>query len=246
VVDRRLILGLLGVLLLVGCDSASGEVKGGQSLMQATGTGCSAACTSPTWSCLYANCFGPTGQASCASTQGSCHQDEQQLGFKLGSFTCGGTKEDCWHSLVFGPAIPCFMTVETGADAGADAATDAPAEASAEASTDAASDASGEPGGDSGAVIVVDVCAPDAGTVDPTSFPFYLALHQPPSSPDNSVCASAKDIIFDCNMPCGDPPATAAAGSTSPTCHMSKAPYTFTPTDLQNIKTWIAQGAQNN
>ncbi len=145
-VSRNVIGGWIGLvaalsLALVGCDDASGKVQGGQSLLQTSTAGCSAACASPTWSCLYENCFGPAGQASCASTQGSCHQDGQQLGSQLSGFTCGGGKDACWQGLVFGPALPCFSPQDAGTDGGPDAEADAPSEATVDAAVDATTDA---------------------------------------------------------------------------------------------------------
>jgi hypothetical protein len=76
----------------------------------------------------------------------------------------------------------------------------------------------------------------DAGPVDPTKTPFYLALHQATSG-DNSLCSQeSANIAFDCNMPCGDPV----------TCHEQTSPFLFMTDDLARIATWIQQGAQDN
>ncbi|MGH7294809.1 MAG: hypothetical protein ACRELB_07750, partial [Polyangiaceae bacterium] len=177
-----LALPLLVLAWALGCDQATGTVRGGQALIQAP-TGCAASCVSPTWSCLYDSCFGPSGQASCSTAQGSCHADGSQTGSQISGFVCGGTKDSCWQGLVFGipgsfpPVLPCLSQVADG-DGGDGAA-----------------------GDDAGTTTTVNEC--DAGAVDPTTTAFYRALHQPSSSSDNTLCSG--NITFDCNMPCGDP-----------------------------------------
>jgi hypothetical protein len=186
VVDRRLICSLLGVLLLAGCDDATGNVSGGQaSPLVATSDGGGP----PTWSALYADFFGPSGVASCTA-QTSCHGAASQVGAQISGFVCGTSKDECWSGAVNG--IP--------ADAGG---------------------------------IFPPIVPIDSG-IAPTQMQLYLGLHQPSSSTDNPICA--KNILYDCNMPCGDPP----------NCHTNVATYTFTADDLSRISTWIAQGAQNN
>ena len=189
---RRTIGGLLcfvSMLALAGCDSATGHVVGGPEETSEASEGCAASCASPTWSCLYENCFGPSGQASCTA-QSSCHGAASQSGAQISGFVCGTSKDECWSGLVNG--IP--------ADAGG---------------------------------VFPPIVPIDSG-LDPTKMQFYLSLHQPSSSADNPVCA--KNILYDCNMPCGDPP----------NCHSNLGTYTFTSGDLSVISTWIQQGAQDN
>jgi hypothetical protein len=213
-------LASLPVLLLLwalACDQATGTVKGGQALT-AQPTGCAANCTDATWTCLYDNCFGPSGLASCSTAQGTCHSDASQVGSQISGFVCGATKDSCWQGMLVGqpgsfpPIVPCLGAAGDTGDAGDTA--------------DAADAASG-----SG---TVNLCGPDAGGLDPTTMQLYTALHQAASSTDNTLCAG--NVTFACNMPCGDPTS----------CHTKSATYTFTPDDLARISAWIAQGALDN
>jgi hypothetical protein len=100
------LLALPWVLLtvLVSCDSATGSVEGGQPLEEA-GSGCAASCTTATWTCLYANCFGPAGQASCSTAQGVCHNSPSQTGAQISGFVCGETQQSCWEGITKGIAV---------------------------------------------------------------------------------------------------------------------------------------------
>ena len=76
---------------------------------------------------------------------------------------------------------------------------------------------------------------------DPTTTPLYLSLHQASTSSDNALCNH--NVIYSCNMPCGDP---VLQPGDQPGCHTQSGTYTFTSDDLTRISTWIRQGAQDN
>ena len=85
------------LLVLAGCDDATGTVRGGEALASQS-TACDATFTS-----LYANFFGPVGQASCSpSSQSSCHGDTSQTGAMISGFVCGSTQEECWQGMTQG------------------------------------------------------------------------------------------------------------------------------------------------
>jgi hypothetical protein len=95
---------LVLLALHVGCDSATGELQGGDPFVEA-GAGCATKCdTTPTWTCLYTNCFGPppAGQASCSTGQGVCHNDGTQTGAQVSGFVCGNTQQSCWEGMTAG------------------------------------------------------------------------------------------------------------------------------------------------
>ena len=89
---RRVALALL--LLTMGCDDAAGSVQGGEALTSDEGG-------AATWTSLYADYFGPSGQASCTA-QPSCHGTASQLGSQTSGFVCGATKESCWEGMTMG------------------------------------------------------------------------------------------------------------------------------------------------
>jgi hypothetical protein len=89
---RTIALALL--LLTTGCADATGSVQGGQAL---TSDEAGAA----TWTGLYADYFGPSGQASCTA-QSSCHGSASELGAQESGYVCGATKESCWQGMTLG------------------------------------------------------------------------------------------------------------------------------------------------
>jgi hypothetical protein len=101
---RRLLLRALsaaplaGLLLTARCTDATGYVQGGQSLTSEEGG-------APTWTGLYTDYFGPSGQASCTA-QSSCHGDATQSGAQTSGFVCGSTKEECWQGITQGIPPP--------------------------------------------------------------------------------------------------------------------------------------------
>jgi hypothetical protein len=107
---RRVALALL--LFTSGCTDATGFVQGGQSLTSAEGG-------APTWTGLYADYFGPSGQASCTA-QSSCHGAASELGAQTSGFVCGATKESCWQGMTQGIVDGGFFCpiVCIGGDAG--------------------------------------------------------------------------------------------------------------------------------
>lgn len=93
-------LSTLVLLSLVGCADATGSVSGGQPLQPSADAGCDAA----TWTCLYEDYFGPSGQASCTA-QSSCHGTSGQAGAQVSGFVCGPSKEECWQGMTQGVAL---------------------------------------------------------------------------------------------------------------------------------------------
>jgi hypothetical protein len=96
---RRLALACLAPTALVlasGCTDATGSVRGGDQLLVVQ------QCT-PTWTALYANYFGPAGQASCGpGNQANCHGSEDQPGAQLSGFVCGTSQDACWRGMTQG------------------------------------------------------------------------------------------------------------------------------------------------
>lgn len=87
--------------LACGCTDATGTERGGEAL-----TGSSQINCDPTWTSLYANYFGPLGQASCSpSTQSTCHGDPSQSGAQTSGFVCGSSKDACWQGMTAGVAL---------------------------------------------------------------------------------------------------------------------------------------------
>jgi hypothetical protein len=79
------------LVFATACTDATGAVHGGEALTSTTPATCGT-----TWTSLYADFFGPTGQASCSpSGQQSCHGNASQLGAQTSGFVCGPTKDDC-------------------------------------------------------------------------------------------------------------------------------------------------------
>lgn len=89
---RRFALALL--LFTTACAQATGTVQGGEPL---TSDEAGAA----TWTGLYTDYFGPSGQASCTA-QSSCHGAASQSGALESGFVCGATKESCWQGITMG------------------------------------------------------------------------------------------------------------------------------------------------
>jgi hypothetical protein len=92
--------------LLTACSDATGQLKGGQSIVIDS-------CppdAGHTWSDLYQCYFGPSGRAACAGMS-DCHTSASKV---VGSgglfFVCGLTKDTCWQgftsTLVAGDAGP--------------------------------------------------------------------------------------------------------------------------------------------
>jgi hypothetical protein len=85
--------------VLAGCADATGTVRGGEAL-----TSEASACGT-TWTSLYADFFGPTGQASCSlSSQSSCHGTASDTGAQVSGFVCGSTQDQCWQGMTMGLA----------------------------------------------------------------------------------------------------------------------------------------------
>ena len=207
---RNRCLALLALLIVAGCTDATGSASGGQPLIATEAGG------PPTWTAIYKDYFGPSGQASCSALT-TCHISCTTAAGTLGGFVCT-SKEACWLGMTGANQLPTDAGVDGAADAGAPSA----------------SGFCNSPG--VGPVV-------SSGLL-PTQMPLYLALHQPSSSTDNTLCSdSHKTITYSCNMPCGDPspPDNSTLG-----CHQQAATYTFTQDDLSRISTWIQQGAQYN
>jgi hypothetical protein len=90
------VLALAAVAALVGCDSATGTVSGGEALVAQPDSG-----PGTTWTSLYDDFFGPSGQASCAS-QGVCHGSASEPGAQTSGFVCGASKDECWAGMTQG------------------------------------------------------------------------------------------------------------------------------------------------
>jgi hypothetical protein len=97
---------LLSISLLwpCGCAYASGEVAGGDPLFDAAATSTSDGGRAglATWTALYNDYFGPTGQANCSSLSTSCHTASDQTGGGTSGFVCAGSKDACWQSMTMG------------------------------------------------------------------------------------------------------------------------------------------------
>jgi hypothetical protein len=89
---------LLALLLcLGGCADATGSVQGGEALTSEEGG-------TPTWTGLYTDYFGPSGQASCTA-QAGCHGTASASGAMISGFVCGSTKESCWAGMTQGIGV---------------------------------------------------------------------------------------------------------------------------------------------
>jgi hypothetical protein len=100
-------------VMVTGCSDATGELKGGQSLVVDP---CPADAGN-TWTDLYQCYFGPSGRASCAGMS-DCHTSSSNtIGAGGFFFVCGPTKDTCWDGftsfLVDGDAGP-MRTVGAG------------------------------------------------------------------------------------------------------------------------------------
>jgi hypothetical protein len=105
------IVAIAVLVLSMGCDAATGSVKGGDPVLCPPGNGGS------TWTDLYADYFGPCGSASC-SGQSECHLDANSAGTKLSGFACGVTQESCWEGIAVGIPLDAgggFPPIVTGA-----------------------------------------------------------------------------------------------------------------------------------
>jgi hypothetical protein len=88
------------LLVLAGCDDATGTLQGGEALEGSTAP---TSLCDPTWTSLYASYFGPVGLASCApSGQSSCHGAVDQAGASFSGFVCGSTSDECWQGMTQG------------------------------------------------------------------------------------------------------------------------------------------------
>ena len=108
-------LAAAALLVLAGCTNATGTVRGGELLVREA----SAPTCDPTWTSLYANFFGPTGQASCGpSSQSSCHGAPTETGATFSGFVCGSTQDECWQGMTVGAAadagIPPILMPDGG------------------------------------------------------------------------------------------------------------------------------------
>jgi hypothetical protein len=90
---RRALLVLL--LATTGCTDATGTVEGSQALI------CPPSAGGTTFTDLYADYFGPCGQASCTGLAG-CHNTATETGALTSGFVCGPTKESCWRGMTQG------------------------------------------------------------------------------------------------------------------------------------------------
>lgn len=87
---------VLALVLLAGCDSATGTVSGGEALVAEPEAG-----SGTTWTALYGDFFGPGGRTSCTANT-SCHGTADESGAQISGFVCGATKDDCWSGMVNG------------------------------------------------------------------------------------------------------------------------------------------------
>jgi hypothetical protein len=90
---------VLALVLLAGCDSSTGTVSGGEALVAEPDSG-----GGTTWTALYGDFFGPSGQASC-SAQATCHGTAGASGAEVSGFVCGQSKEECWAGVTQGIAV---------------------------------------------------------------------------------------------------------------------------------------------
>jgi hypothetical protein len=84
------------LVLASGCSDATGTVRGGEALIASNGDAGAATFTS-----LYADFFGPSGQATCTA-QAGCHGTAGASGAQTSGFVCGQTKESCWEGMTKG------------------------------------------------------------------------------------------------------------------------------------------------
>jgi hypothetical protein len=98
--------------LSMGCDGATGSVKGGEPVL------CPPSNAGSTWTDLYADYFGPCGRAGC-SGQSECHLDASSAGVPLSGFVCGATQQSCWEGVALGippDAGGVFPPIVTGGE----------------------------------------------------------------------------------------------------------------------------------
>jgi hypothetical protein len=94
-------LAAVALLVLAGCDDATGTLQGGEALEDSS-TPPTVQCE-PTWTSLYTIYFGPLGQASCSpSGDSSCHGTASQTGAGFSGFVCGSTQDECWQGMTQG------------------------------------------------------------------------------------------------------------------------------------------------
>jgi hypothetical protein len=87
------------IVLGIACDSATGEVQGGECIFECdAGTS-----TASTWTSLYDDYFGPSVSSSCTA-QTSCHGTAGESGALISGFVCGGSKQACWEGMTAGIA----------------------------------------------------------------------------------------------------------------------------------------------
>lgn len=109
--------------LAVGCASASGDVRGGETRFDAAApeplvipvTEDPFTDASPTsWKGIYRDFFGRNAKASCAGN-GSCHDSAGKPGAKISNFICADV-DGCYQSLRFAkdpdPRVSVFALVE--------------------------------------------------------------------------------------------------------------------------------------
>jgi len=87
---------LVVLLLTARCTDATGVVRGGQPLIASNDDG-----GTTTFTSLYADFFGPSGQASCTA-QSICHVSPTTTGAQTSGFNCGSSKEACWELMTMG------------------------------------------------------------------------------------------------------------------------------------------------
>lgn len=100
---RRALLAFFALASGAACAQASGDVKGGDALFDASAPKVTTssegdAGPDPTWNGLYRDFFGPSGKASCAG-DGTCHGDASQPGAQASAWICNQDKDACYKSI---------------------------------------------------------------------------------------------------------------------------------------------------
>jgi hypothetical protein len=83
----------LALIVLAGCDGATGSVSGGEALVSEPDSG-----GGTTFTSLYADYFGPSAPTGCTA-QTTCHGTASQNGAVISGFVCGSSKDECWMSM---------------------------------------------------------------------------------------------------------------------------------------------------
>lgn len=106
-------IGLLAFMAfaVAACSDATGSVRGGEPLFDPTPPTVNTAHDGgagggSTWTDLYRDFFGPSGQASCAKNGGNCHGGEQETGTIASGMVCSQTsKDDCHNGMTRAASI---------------------------------------------------------------------------------------------------------------------------------------------